>query len=273
MRKKRRMTWKVATLLMAGGYAGVVGVGKLAYRALLYPAPSRGLKSAPRGGELLRAQASDGEFVQVLWLPADDAAGVVVFFHGNAQTIADCVPIGRRLNLLGLGFAAVEYRGYGGSPARHPSEQGLYADAEGALEALRERGIAQDQLTLWGHSLGSGVAVEMAKRGRAARLVLTAPYTSIPAVASSWLPVLPMSAIIADRYDSLAKAPGVTAPTLIIHGMNDRVVPHAMGDALATALPNATLHSAQGVGHNDLFSVDGDALFRAIADHARAEVR
>lgn len=268
------MVWKV-TGILAGGYAALMGATKLAYRTALYPAPRRGLTEAPSGASLRRYLASDGEPVQVVLFdpPSAPSRATVVFFHGNGETIADSVRLGRGLVRRGVGFAAVEYRGYGASEGSDPSEEGLYRDAEAALAGLvRDEGVDGGTITLWGHSLGSGVAVEMASREASTvrRLVLTAPYTSIPAVAARYMPLLPMGTLIGDRYDNLAKAPALRLPTLVIHGDRDRIVPYDMGQTLAGAFPQGELHTVEGAGHNDLFvGRDGDLLDR-IAAHATA---
>ena len=167
-----------------------------------------------------------------------------------------------------LRFVALEYRGYGTSPSESPNEDGLYADADGLLSSLHEAGIAADQITLWGSSLGTGVAVEMASRGHARTLILQAPYTSIPAVAQRFMPILPMGIIIGDRFDSLSKAPKLQLPTLILHGDADRIVPYDMGVTMSEAIANAELLTVRGAGHNDIFSRDGARLLNAIAKHA-----
>ncbi len=264
------MAWKIAGVL-AGAYAAVVGLGRLGYRSLLYPAPQRGLRQAPPGSELRELTDAEGTAVQVLFFaPPSKRARVIVYFHGNGETIADGVDLAQALALRGLGFMLVEYRGYGSSPARGPSEQGLYQDAEAALHSLHGEGISPDRITLWGSSLGSGVAVEMALRGHGERLILSAPYTSIPQVASRWLPVLPMRLIVGDVYDNLAKAPRIKAPTLVIHGDQDGIVPYDMGVLLAKTIEGARLITVTGAGHNDTFIHGGGRLLAQIEGHATA---
>jgi len=257
----------VAALALAGGYAGLMGLTRLGYRVLLYPAPRRGLDEAPAGAELRRYPTPDGRQVQLAYYPARGES-LIVYFHGNGETIADSVGLGRQMQRRGLRFAAVEYRGYGRSTAEDPCEEGLYADAEGALAGLLEDGESADHVTLWGNSLGTGVAVEMVTRGYGARMILQAPYTSIPDVASRIAPFLPTRLLIDDRYDSFDKATQVTTPTLVIHGDADRVVPYDMGVALAEAIASAELITVAGAGHNDVFVRDGARLLDAIERHA-----
>jgi fermentation-respiration switch protein FrsA (DUF1100 family) len=193
----------------------------------------------------------------------------IVHFHGNGETIADSRWMATEMMSRGVSFVSVEYRGYGSSPSEGPTEAGLYADAEGALDALRAEGIGADAITLFGTSLGSGVAVEMARRGRGGKLVLSTPYTSIPAVAQRIVPLLPMGLVLSDRFDNLAKARELELPTLIVHGDRDELVPYDMGVALSHAFPHAELITVSGGHHNDLFVLQRDALLEAIVRHAR----
>lgn len=258
---------KIAAIVL-GSYAALMGVTRLAYRTVLYPAPNSGLERAPRGAEIRQLTATDGEPVQAV-MYGDPADPTVVFFHGNGETVADSVVVAEFLVRQRVRFVAVEYRGYGGSPASGPSEQGLYADAAGVLDALVAEGTPVERITVWGHSLGSGVALEMVTRNKASRLILQAPYTSIPDVARGVAPFLPMGWLIADRFDNAAKAPDVRVPTLILHGTADRVVPYAMGRALSVAIDGAKLVSVPDAGHNDLFAIAWDDLMDEVVAWAK----
>jgi pimeloyl-ACP methyl ester carboxylesterase len=256
-----------AALAVAGGYAALLGVSKVAYRSVLYPAPRRGLREAPSDGQLVEVETDDGERVQALMLPAAGER-TIVFFHGNGETIADSLHLGREMVARGIDFVAVEYRGYGSSPSRKPSEQGLYSDAEAVLRWLHQQGTPRSSIMLWGRSLGSGVAVEMAIRGHGGRLLLSAPFTSIPDVATRVAPFLPMRMLLDDRFDSLAKARHLKMPTLIYHGDQDRVVPYDMGVTMSQAIAGSELMTVVGAGHNDMYQRDGERLIEAAASHA-----
>jgi pimeloyl-ACP methyl ester carboxylesterase len=266
VRGKGRLLVK-ALAVVAGGTLGLMILGRLGYRALLYPAPRAGLDTAPVGGELGELRAADGAPVQVARFAARDGARTLVYFHGNGESIADVVPLARALHERGLGVVLVEYRGYGSSRARSPTERGLYADGEAALAALRAEGLGPERVALWGSSLGSGVAVEMAARGHASRLVLTAPFTSIPDVAARFVPRALARWIVDDVYDNLAKAQRLSLPTLIVHGDRDGIVPYPMGVTLARAIAGAELVTVEGGGHNDLFIVAPDRILEAVVRH------
>ncbi len=222
---------------------------------MVYPAPEADTRPLPAGARVLELVASDAVPVHAIWLAADAADSrerdprVIVYFHGNGNVAGDALGLARRVNEHGVAMLLAEYRGYGRSRDGSPSEDGLYRDAEAALAFLRSEGIGPERTVLWGFSLGSGVAVEMAIRGHASRLVLQAPYTSIVAVGEAHFPWAPVGLLIGDRFDNLTKAPLVAVPTLVVHGEADETVPFEMGAALANAIPNAELVAVPGLGH------------------------
>jgi hypothetical protein len=258
---------KLLSITASGLYLVLLVAGCLGYRALLYPAPHDGTPTPPPGAVLREIRAADGVVMPAVHFPAPAGAPTVVHFHGNGSSLRAELPFATRLRAHGLGVLLVEYRGYGAAPGS-PSEEVFYRDAEAALAALAAEGVTRDRVVLSGVSLGTGVAAEMAARGLGARLVLISPYTSIPKVAGRIAPFLPTSVIIADRFDTLAKAGRITVPTLIIHGDRDEVIPYEMGQTLAGAIAGARLVTVPGGHHNDLFGLRDD-LDDLIAAHAK----
>jgi fermentation-respiration switch protein FrsA (DUF1100 family) len=267
-----------STMLLAASLLGVYVLlcvaARIGYRVVLYPAPPDlpgAPLSLPADTNLLSLQTVDGVPVAAIELPPpDDRARTVVIFHGNGETMDARLPLGVALHAHGLGVVLAEYRGYGlARDAGRPDEAGLYGDASAVLDALQRQGIGRDRVALLGISLGTGVAVEMAARGRAAALVLISPYTSIPAVASAVLPFLPAKWTCPDKFDTLSKAPGLRIPALVIHGDADEVVPLTMGRQVAAAIPGATMRVVAGGHHNDLFLSEPRQLVEAIAEAVR----
>jgi len=238
-------------------YAVTLVLGHLFYRRLLYPGAGRKDVAPPEDARLLTCVASDGVSVHALEFAGPPGARTVVYFHGNGEVAGDDVWIARELVRRGFHVVLGEYRGYGASAPGEPSEAGLYADAEAVLAALGARGIDRARIVLWGMSLGTGVAAEMAKRGRGDVLVLVAPYTSIIDVAAYHFPIAPVSLLMEERYDTLAKAPDIRARTLVLHGTRDEVVPFAMGRRVAAAIGGATFVVVEGGRHSDLFLGEG----------------
>jgi fermentation-respiration switch protein FrsA (DUF1100 family) len=212
--------------------------------------------------------ARDGVSVHAIELPARTGARTVVYFHNNRSTAESSADVARALGARGLGALLVEYRGYGSSHEGSPSEEGLYLDAAAALDMLQARGVGPDRVVLWGTSLGTGVAAEMARRGRGARLVLVTPYTSIPDLVTHAVSMVPANVLLSDRFDTLAKAGDIRIPTLVIHGDADEIVPFAMGLRVAGAIEGSSILRVPNGRHGDLFVRDGARLYDAIADLA-----
>jgi uncharacterized protein len=261
---RRRMLTLLTSI--AGIYVLLALAGCLGYRSVLFPAPRDAGPVPPPGAVLREIRAADGTVVQALQFAAPPGAPTVVHFHGNGQTLRSLVSTGQALRKRGLGAVLVEYRGYGTSAGK-PTEEGLYQDAEAVLDAIAAEGTGRERVVLWGTSLGTGVAAEMAARGRGVRLVLVTPFTSIPRLAGRFAPFRPASLIVTDRFDTLSKAPRITVPTLVVHGDADEVVPYDMGVAVARAIAGARLVTVPGGHHNDLFALRPE-LIDAIAAHA-----
>lgn len=228
-----------------------IAIGALVFafqRKLVFPAPTQ---KAPLSDGWETARLPGGSFY--LWSNAGNGP-VVVHFHGNAEQVADSLFLARAWKERGVSFAAVEYPGYPGA-AGSPSESSLVAAGEEALRHLTEvRGVSPDRIVLSGQSVGTGVAVALASKGHGRRLILLSPYTSLPDVAATLFRWLPVRLLMRDRFDSLAKAPTVRVPTLVVHGTDDEVIPFALGKRLAEGLADARLVAIEGAGHNDLWT-------------------
>ncbi len=202
------------------------------------------------------------------------ASGLALLFcHGNAGNLTDRYVKASILQKLGLSILLFDYRGYGKSPGR-PSEASTYADAEAAWRYLVEtRGIPPDRIVLFGESLGTGVAVEMARRHQALALVLESPFTSTVDMGHLYFPRLPAGLIVKDRYDSLAKIPEIRCPVLILHSPKDDVVPYAMGRALFAAAPRPKRFADLAGDHNDGYLDAGEGYPKAILSFLEEALR
>ena len=198
--------------------------------------------------------AADGQTLVAWWKPPKPPDGrVMVFFHGNAGHIGFRGGKIRPYLDDGIGVLLVAWRGYSGNDGK-PTEAGLYADGAAALAFLDQKEIAPKYRIIYGESLGSGVAVEMASRGHGGALVLEAPFTSLPGVGASHYPIFPVRWLMWDKFDSLRKMENIRIPLFLIHGELDRVVPVRFGRALLAAANEPK----QGVfipraAHNNLF--------------------
>jgi pimeloyl-ACP methyl ester carboxylesterase len=265
----------LSLIALAGAYLLVCAFVFVRQRSLLY-FPPRTQQALERFG-VIRVESPGASAVDVFYLaapqgsagsPGSAKATTVVHFHGNAEQILDCAELGRAFRSRGLGFLAVEYPGYG-RMSGVPAEAGLYAAAEAGLAYLRQRGVGPTETALMGQSLGSGVAVEMARRGHGARLVLISPYTSISEIAGHYYPWLPTALLVLDQFNSAGKAAEVRVPALLIHGENDETIPTELGRRLGSLLPNARVKILAGTGHNDVWERGGAALLDEVARFVR----
>lgn len=255
------MAAKLISLIaaLAVSYVAVTALAFVFQRKLIYfPSPQRPALSAAAAEYYSEVTLTTADGLDLLaWYapPGHDQAAVLVYFHGNAELIGDRA--GKLVPYLEAGHGAllVEYRGYGGNPGR-PSEAGLYADGHAALDWLAGHGVAAARVVVYGSSLGSGVAVELAASRKLAALVLEAPFTSLVAVGKRAYPWLPVRLLTHDRFDSLAKMPRLEAPIFIVHGEDDSIVPAAMGRAILAAAPPASQGLfVAGLGHNELLAI------------------
>jgi len=219
-------------------------------RLLFLPRRDAAAATAPSAWmTALRTEAQDGVAVRHWLAPAPPGRPVAVLFHGNGGAAGDLLPWAEALRHEGYGVVLADYRGYSGNPGA-PSESGLYADARALLSALNRSGIADRDLVLFGWSLGSGVATEMALEHPARALVLLAPFDSAVDVAARHYPWVPVRMLMWDRFDNRGKIAQVHAPVLIIHGEADDIVPVQRGRELfAAAREPKQLQVLPQIGH------------------------
>jgi len=154
---------------------------------------------------------------------------------------------------VGYGIFLLVYRGYSGNPG-NPSENGLYNDANAAINYLEKKGTPTSQMVLVGESLGAGVAVDIAAKHKVAALILLAPFSSLTRLSQWHYVFIPAKLILKDRFDSLSKIKQVNAPLLIIHGTEDKIVPIKFGKELfAAANKPKEFEAVAGAHHNDLY--------------------
>ena len=215
-------------------YGGLLALMFIFQRAMMYPAPQT-VRTAPADAGFPQAQeivldTSDGEKAIAWHLPPAEGKPVVIFFHGNGEVLAWCVPRFRALVADGTGLVALSFRGYAGSTGT-PSEAGMIADGEAAYTFAAALYPPQ-RIVPWGYSLGSGVAVAIAAAHPVGKVILEAPYTSAVDVAAAAFPFLPVRWLMRDRFSSDERIHNVRAPLLVMHGVKDTVVSIRFGERL-----------------------------------------
>ncbi len=261
--------------VLAVAYLAFLLLLRLSESRLLYvPGAARTLTPPPAAfglaPERVEIPAGDGVTLVAWIIRAPGAAGAgrwLLICHGNAGNLSDA---GRPahyagLRALGLNLLAFDYRGYGESGGT-PTEPGIYRDAEAAYGYLRQTlGVSSDRIVLFGHSLGSAVAVELATRAPAAGIVLDGALVSVTARAQEVYPYVPVRWVARSRYASIEKIGRVFMPKLFLHAREDDVVPIAHGRRLYEAAAPPKEFVALAGGHGDAFEADSAVYFGAIA--------
>lgn len=243
-----------AVLVVAVAYVVLCGaLYALQRRIVFVSAGSRPDPVASGAGdvEVLEVRTADGLGLNAWFAPPPPDGRVALFLHGNAGTIGHRAGRIAPFRAAGWGVLLLDWRGYGGNPG-DPSEEGLARDARAAYDLLRARGVAAERIVIWGESLGTALAVRLGGEVASAAVVLEAPFTSMIDMAHRQYPFVPAERLLKDRFESLARMPRVTAPVLVLHGSDDRLIPPDMGRALAAAAPDGRFVLVEGAGHNDL---------------------
>lgn len=211
-------------------------------------------------------RTDDGETLSAWWLPTPNARGTFLLLHGNAGNISHRLGYAQIFRRLGYSTLLVDYRGYGDSSGT-PSERGTYLDAETSWEWLtQKRGIAPQNIVLFGESLGGGVATWLASRHTPRALVLASTFTSIPDMAEDLYPYLPVRFLTRVRYDNLARLPQIHAPLLVMHSRDDEIVRYEHARRLFAAAREPKRFFDLSGGHNESFATKQEEWVKALAD-------
>ena len=233
--------------------------------------PMRAFDATPQGlglkHEDVTLRAEDGVRLHAWYLPVEGSRLTLLVCHGNAGNISHrldrALLLQSRLRVESLLF---DYRGYGRSEGS-PDEDGTYRDARAAYRWLVARGVGPERIVIFGESLGSAVAMQLALEVEARALVLESPFASVPEMARAVYPFLPLWPFVKTRYDNVGKASRLKMPLLVLHGDRDEVVPFAQGRRVFEAAPEPKRFFAiPGASHNDTYYVGGEAYWRALGE-------
>lgn len=195
--------------------------------------------------------------------------GLLIAFHGNADLAVWQIPWAQDVSdRSGWRVLVVEYRGYAGNPGS-PSYVAVQADARAALAYARESlGVPLERIAYFGHSLGSGVATELAAEATPSTLILQSPFTSARDMARIIVarPIALVWNIVSRvHYDTAAHVATLNCPVHVAHGDRDIIVPTRMGRRVhAVAKMQGQLLIVSGAGHNDVSERGGVAYWRWI---------
>lgn len=225
-------------------------------RLIYFPDPTRHTPASLglAGVEEVVLTRANGVRIMNWYAAAQPSRPTLLYFHGNGGNLAARAERVAMYRDAGLGVFMMSYRGYSGSTGA-PSEAANVGDALAAFDEVIRRGVPENSIILYGESLGSGVAVQVAIARRVAGVILDAPFTSLADVGARVYPYLPVHYAISDTYDSKSRIGDIACPLLIVHGEQDQVVPHDMGRALFDAAREPKVFaSIPEAGHSDHYA-------------------
>ncbi len=251
-------------------YASIIGWFAWKEDSYVY-FPRKGLRNADGLNmdiETVRLHTSDGVALVCWIIPAANSSAVwVLYFHGNGGNISSrgYVEHYKALSRLGLNIFALEYRGYGLSEGT-PSEEGLYRDAHTAFDYLvQQRNVSPSHIVLFGYSLGSAVATQLATHVEAGAVILEGAFTSVYRLGSEHYPFLPTALLMKNRFDSFGRIHLITEAKLFLHAAQDEVVPIEHGRTLFASAREPKVFVETAGGHNTAHSVDSAHFYGSIA--------
>lgn len=271
MRRYKMINIGYFLALLAGAYLVVVALAwGFQDRLVFYPSSEITTTPADMGldFEEVSLETEDGVNLRGWFIPGPDGSRepAALFFHGNAGNISFRPELLRIIHELGLACLVVDYRGYGKSGGS-PSEKGLYRDGRAAWNwLLEEKGLKQEEILVWGHSLGGAVAAGLAAKTSPGALIVESAFTSLPAIGRKVYPFLPVGLISNMRFPTKKYIKRVDCPVLVVHSPGDETVPYEFGHRLYQAAPEPKSFLEISGSHNEGFLVSREKYVSGIRD-------
>ncbi len=208
--------------------------------------------------EDLYFKTKDGQSLNGWFIPAKDARITILYFSGREGNLSDILPQVIFFNAMGVNVFDFDYRGFGNSSGK-PNEKGLYEDGRAAYDYLMTRkDINKDKIIVYGKSLGGPVAADLCLNRKLAALILEGAFPSLRTYVGDMGGFLPTEWLVSEKFDTLTKVKNIHIPKLIVHGMDDDVIPFPEGRLIfnKAALPKEFL--PYDGGHDDEVFVTSD---------------
>ncbi|MDD2708488.1 MAG: alpha/beta hydrolase [Verrucomicrobiae bacterium] len=256
-----KFSWKRILLSLAEIYLGLLVFAWFFADLLIHHPPTQ--KYGALAGEVTFT-AKDGTKLCGAWIPQKKASLTILFSHGNAEHMGNDMPFLRELWSAGFNVFAYDYRGYGHSEGK-PTEKGLYQDVDAAYKHLTQNlRIPPENILVMGRSLGSGPSTWLAAHEPVGGLVVESGFTSAFRVPIPF-PLFPF-----DQFPNLKRLDQIRCPLLVIHGMQDEVIPNSHGKKLFSSYQGPKkAWWVETAGHNDIFSTNPDEYLRQLREFAK----
>ena len=269
MKWLKRIIFTVITLYLITG-----AVVFALQRKLLYFPPANYLTPASIGIEMTEVEFRTGDEVWATgWYasPMNPDGKVVMVFHGNGSAVYSNSDIFRDLIGEGYGVLSVGYPGYPGrSPVlAEPTQSNLLDAALYQYDYLIDEGHAPENIIFYGTSLGGGVAAQLAAKHQPSMLIMDAPFNSVLDMGRKQVPLLPVSLLMKDKFESDKALADLDVPLIWIHGTADRIIPLSQGQKLFDGYNGPkSAHIIEGGQHTNLWFLGGrEIVLKALAEN------
>ena len=230
--KLNKMTFGYIFLFLLFVYLAILVVIYFSQRSLMYhPSENNYLDENQLNHKVEKIKIASDDELNSWYYKKNENFKTLLFFHGNAGSLENRIYKLNDLSKLDLNYLIVAYRGFSGNKGS-PSEQGLYKDARAAKYWLNLNNISDQNIIVYGESLGTAVAIDLAKDHKFAGIILESPFTSMLKLSRKYYAWLPTGVLLKDKYETDKKIQKVFSPILILHGKKDNIVPFEMGEDL-----------------------------------------
>lgn len=252
MFRKKVIKFLIIAVIM---YVALIAILYVKQRSFIY-FPDNVPPANSYGAEIVQIVTDDGLTLKSWYFaPRDPAKPVILYYHGNGGNYGYLIFKSLPFTELGYGALLSEYRGYGGN-AGSPSEEWFYKDGRKYIEWLKGKGVEENNIVLYGGSIGSGTATQMATEIKAKALILEAPFSSLVDVAARVYFFAPVHWLVKDRFMNIDKIDKINMPLLVMHGHQDSTIPFSLAKKLfyAASQPKTFVEFEQG-DHNNLYNL------------------
>lgn len=194
----------------------------------------------------------DGTNLALVKFTTGKRRGIILYFHGNMQNVERYAPLSTLFTAEGHEVWMMDYRGFGKSTGKI-TEQGLYKDAL-QIYNLASKEVSGDSIIIYGKSLGTGIAAQLASTQGCKKLILETPYYAIPQIAKDKFPVYPVNWLVRYRIPTHQFLSKVTVPVTAFHGTADEVIAYSQATKLRDENPTLELVTIQKGKHNNLLT-------------------
>ena len=226
------MTFGYIFLFLLFVYLAIIVAIYFYQRSLMYhPSENNYLDENQLNHKVEKIKIASDDELNSWYYKKNENFKTLLFFHGNAGSLENRIYKLNDISKLDLNYLIVAYRGFSGNKGS-PSEQGLYKDARAAKYWLNLNNVSDQNIIVYGESLGTAVAIDLAKDHKFAGVILESPFTSMLKLSRKYYPWIPTGLLLKDKYETDKKISKVFSPILILHGRKDNIVPFEMGEAL-----------------------------------------